>query len=274
MTTEASLRLLAFAAIFLVMALWEWRSPRRRLQLRRVRRWPANLAVLGLNTLLLRLMFPAALAGIATWANAQSLGLFHYFPAVAFVQIALSVVLLDLAIYVQHVLFHHVPLLWRIHRMHHADLEIDVSTGGRFHPLEILLSFAYKAAWIVALGAPVVAVIVFEVLLNAASMFNHGNVKLSPGIDQWIRRLLVTPDMHRVHHSIDPRETDRNFGFSLSVWDRLFGTYQAAPKLGHTSMQIGLPDIRSPKELALSRLLSQPFRSRFQSADQSRGSRS
>lgn len=260
MTYEAILRLLAFAAVFSIMALWEWYAPRRQLSQARADRWPANLSILLVNTVLLRLLFPTALIGAAAWAQTGGFGLFHQAQLPLPVSLLLSVVLLDLAIYLQHRLFHHVPLLWRFHRVHHADLEIDVTTGGRFHPFEIFLSFGYKALWVLALGAPVGAVVVFEVVLNASSMFNHGNVRLQGRADRIIRSLLVTPDMHRIHHSTDPRETHRNFGFCLSIWDRLFGTYRESPRLGQQVMPIGLPDLRGTNEQHLVKLLSQPFR--------------
>jgi len=170
------------------------------------------------------------------------------------------VIVLDLAIYLQHVLFHAVPVLWRLHRMHHADLEFDVSTGVRFHPIEILLSMGIKLGVVAALGTPAVAVLVFEVLLNATSMFNHGNVRLPARTDRVLRWIVVTPEMHRVHHSVVPRETNSNFGFNLPWWDRLFGTYRAQPAAGHEGMTIGIAQFRDPSELRLDRLLIQPFR--------------
>jgi sterol desaturase/sphingolipid hydroxylase (fatty acid hydroxylase superfamily) len=176
------------------------------------------------------------------------------------VSIAASVILLDLAIYLQHVLFHAVPALWRLHRMHHADLDFDVSTGGRFHPIEILISMLIKVAVVIAFGIPVVAVLLFEVVLNATSTFNHANVSMPLALDRVLRWLVVTPDMHRVHHSVLRHETDSNFGFNMPWWDRLFGTYRAAPQEGHERMTIGLPVFRDPRELRLDRLLTQPFR--------------
>jgi sterol desaturase/sphingolipid hydroxylase (fatty acid hydroxylase superfamily) len=167
---------------------------------------------------------------------------------------------LDLAIYAQHVAFHKAPLLWRLHRMHHADPDFDVTTGVRFHPFEILISMLIKIAVVIALGIPPVAVIAFEVVLNATSMFNHGNVAMPSWLDRALRAIVVTPDMHRVHHSVDARETDSNFGFNLSWWDRLFRTYRAAPQAGHAGMTIGLPTFRDRAELRLDRLLTQPFR--------------
>src|ERR1035437_6719872 len=186
----------------------------------------------------------------------------------AWAAIPIGVIALDLVIYTQHVVFHHVPVLWRLHRMHHADLDIDVSTGVRFHPLEILLSLAIKMAAVLALGVPALAVLLFEVLLNATSMFNHSNVALPPRIEPIARWLVVTPQMHQVHHSIERAETDSNFGFNLPWWDRLFGTYRAKPAAGEERMTIGLPIFRNVAELAIVRLLTQPFRALMQSAKQ------
>jgi sterol desaturase/sphingolipid hydroxylase (fatty acid hydroxylase superfamily) len=185
---------------------------------------------------------------------------FNVVPVPAWIAVGVSVILLDLAIYFQHVLFHAVPLLWRLHRMHHADLDIDVSTGLRFHPIEILLSMVIKLAVVIALGAPAVAVLIFEILLNATSMFNHSNVRMSEGFDRVLRWFVVTPDMHRVHHSVLARETNSNFGFNLPWWDRLFGTYRAQPAAGHEVMTIGIEQFRDPRELGLDRMLLQPFR--------------
>ena len=169
-------------------------------------------------------------------------------------------VVLDLVIYLQHVLFHAVPALWRLHRMHHADLEFDVTTGTRFHPIEIVLSMLIKLTVIGALGAPALSVLIFEVLLNATAMFNHSNVQLPAPVDCILRWLVVTPDMHRVHHSVVVRETNSNFGFNLPWWDRLFGTYRAQPEAGHEGMTIGVKEIRDPAEQRLDRMLTQPFR--------------
>ena len=197
---------------------------------------------------------------MALLAQVQGWGLFHALQAPAWLAITASVIFLDLAIYFQHVLFHAVPALWRLHRMHHADLEFDVTTGARFHPIEILLSLAFKLGVVTALGTPVVAVLIFEVLLNATSMFNHGNVRLSERLDGVLRKIIVTPDMHRVHHSVLPRETNSNFGFNVPWWDRLFGTYHAQPAAGHQKMTIGISQFREPRELRLDRMLAQPFR--------------
>jgi sterol desaturase/sphingolipid hydroxylase (fatty acid hydroxylase superfamily) len=207
-----------------------------------------------------RLVFPFAGVEIAFAAQANGWGFFNIVPLPAWLSLPAAVILLDLTIYGQHVAFHAVPVLWRLHRMHHADLEFDVTTGLRFHPVETLLSMMIKLAAIIALGAPPVAVLAFEVLLNATSMFNHGNVSLPSGLDRFVRLLVVTPDMHRVHHSIDRRETDSNFGFNLPWWDRLFGTYRAQPALGHSRMTLGIDLFRDPRELWLDRMLLQPLR--------------
>jgi sterol desaturase/sphingolipid hydroxylase (fatty acid hydroxylase superfamily) len=257
---EPMIRLGAFAGILALMALWELWAPRRHQVIGRLRRWPSNLGIVVLNTLLVRLAFPSAAVGLALLAESRGWGLLPALGAPPWLAIATAVVLLDLAIYLQHVLFHAVPVLWRLHRMHHADLEFDVTTGARFHPIEILLSMAIKLGVVAALGAPAAAVLIFEVLLNATSMFNHGNVRLPAGLDRMLRWLVVTPDMHRVHHSILPRETNSNFGFNLPWWDRLFGTYRAQPQAGHQAMTIGIEQFRDPRELRLDRMLWQPFR--------------
>ena len=257
---EPLIRLGAFTGILAVMVLWEWLSPRRNQEIGRTRRWPGNLGIVALDTVVVRLVFPATAVGTALLAEARSWGLFQSLEAPTWLVIAMSVILLDLAIYLQHVLFHAVPVLWRLHRMHHADLEFDVTTGLRFHPIEILLSMGIKLGVVTALGTPAVAVLVFEVLLNATSMFNHGNVRLPARIDRALRWIVVTPDMHRVHHSVVPRETNSNFGFNLPWWDRLFGTYRAQPAAGHEGMTIGIAQFREPSELRLDRMLIQPFR--------------
>ncbi|MEQ8816035.1 MAG: sterol desaturase family protein [Thalassobaculum sp.] len=258
---EPLIRLGAFAGAFAAMALWELASPRRRQAIGRSVRWPGNLGVVVLDSLLVRLLFPTAAVGVALLAERHDWGLFAALSAPTWLAVVASVILLDLAIYLQHVMFHAVPALWRLHRMHHADLEFDTTTGVRFHPVEILLSMLLKLAAVAALGAPPVAVLVFEVVLNASSLFNHGNVRIPAGLDRALRWLVVTPDMHRVHHSVVPRETNSNFGFNLPWWDRLFGTYRAQPEAGHDAMTIGIEQFRDPRELRLDRMLLQPWRS-------------
>lgn len=257
---EPLIRLSCFLGILLVMAVWELLLPRRRQSIGRVRRWPNHFGLVVLDTLVVRLLFPLSGVGIAFFAQSKGWGAFNVVPLSAWIAVPFTVILLDLIIYGQHVAFHTVPVFWRLHRMHHADLEFDVTTGLRFHPGEILLSMMIKLAAITTLGAPPAAVLVFEVLLNATSMFNHGNVRLPLGVDRLLRFIVVTPDMHRVHHSIDRRETNSNFGFNVPWWDRLFGTYCAQPNRGHDGMTIGIDCFRDPRELRLDRMLLQPLR--------------
>jgi sterol desaturase/sphingolipid hydroxylase (fatty acid hydroxylase superfamily) len=254
------IRLGFFAGVFALMAGWELLAPRRSQTIGRRRRWPGNIGIVILDTLLLRLVFPTAAVGFALFARAQGWGLLNVVAVPGWLAVVAAVFALDFAIYLQHVLFHAVPALWRLHRMHHADLEFDVTTGLRFHPLEILLSMGIKLAVIAALGPPAAGVLVFEVLLNATSMFNHGNVRMPAGLDRVVRWIVVTPDMHRVHHSVLPYETNSNFGFNLPWWDRLFGTYRAEPGAGHDGMTLGIEQFRDPRDLRLDQLLIQPFR--------------
>jgi sterol desaturase/sphingolipid hydroxylase (fatty acid hydroxylase superfamily) len=242
------------------MALWEFLTPRRPQSVGRGLRWPNNLGLVVLDTLIVRLLFPFAGVGMAFIAERNGWGLFNVVPLPVWITVPAAALLLDLIIYGQHVMFHGVPLLWRLHRVHHADLEFDVTTGLRFHPGEIILSMLIKLAAVAALGAPPIAVLMFEVLLNATSMFNHGNVHVPSELDRWLRLVFVTPDMHRVHHSTDRRETDSNFGFNVPWWDHLFGTYRAQPALGHAGMTLGIDRFRTSRELWLDRLLTQPVR--------------
>ncbi len=257
---EPLIRLGAFASVLLAMAAWEVLAPRRPQDIGRLRRWPSNLGVVVLNTLRVRLTSPVAAIGMAALAESRGWGLFQALGAPAWMVVVASVIALDLAIYLQHVMFHAVPVLWRLHRMHHADLELDVTTGLRFHPIEIVLSVGLKLGVVAALGTPALAVLIFEVLLNATSMFNHGNVRIPLALDRYLRWLVVTPDMHRVHHSILASETNSNFGFNLPWWDRLLGTYRDQPGAGHESIIIGIEQFREARELWLDRMLLQPFR--------------
>ena len=259
-TQEPWVRLLAFAGVLAALVAWELLAPRRRQQLPRLARWPSNLGIVVLDTLLVRLLFPTTAIGLALICEAQGWGLLQNAGLPAWAAIPLAVVALDLAIYLQHVLFHAVPALWRLHRMHHADQEIDVTTGIRFHPVEIMLSMVIKLGVVAALGTPAVAVLIFEILLNATSMFNHSNVRMQLRLDRVLRWIVVTPDMHRVHHSIVVRETNSNFGFNLPWWDRLFGTYRDQPAAGHDGMVIGIEQFREAGEQRLDRMLTQPFR--------------
>lgn len=258
---EPAIRLGAFLGVLVLMALWEAAAPRRPQAVGRAVRWPNNLGIAVVDAVVLRLIFPAAAVGMALTAEARGWGLLNMLDWPSWLAVPVAVLLLDLAIYGQHVAFHYVPVLWRLHRMHHADLDFDVTTGVRFHPIEIVLSMIIKIAVVAALGAPALAVLIFEVLLSATSLFNHGNVRLPGRIDRLLRWIVVTPEMHRVHHSIVRAETDSNFGFNLPWWDYVFGTYRARPAAGREAMTIGIDRFRDPAELRLDRMLLQPFRS-------------
>ena len=262
LTHELAIRLAAFAGAFALMAAWEIAAPRRVRSLPRWARWPHNLALVVLNSIVVRLLFPLAAVSFAALAAARGWGLFNTVELPFWLALVLSVVALDLIIYLQHVMFHAVPALWRLHRVHHADLDFDVTTGARFHPVEIALSMLIKLAAIALLGAPAMAVLLFEVFLNAAAMFNHSNVRIPSAVDRALRWLIVTPDMHRIHHSVVRRETDSNFGFNLSWWDRILGTYRPDPVAGQEAMVIGIPEFRDPAQCAtLTGMLALPFRS-------------
>ncbi|MBT8120392.1 MAG: sterol desaturase family protein [Gammaproteobacteria bacterium] len=257
---EIQLRLAFFFCIFAVMAIWELVAPRRQLIASKVLRWSNNLVLVLLNSILLRLLFPAAAMGMAIFVGEQGWGMFNYYHVSFPVAVIASVIIMDAMIYLQHVMVHAIPVLWRLHRVHHADPDFDVTTGARFHPLEIILSMMIKFAVIILLGPPVTAVVIFEILLNATAMFNHSNVRLNTTLDKYLRLLLVTPDMHRVHHSVEADETNSNFGFNLPWWDRLFGTYRAQPRAGHKDMTIGIHEINQPKQVTwLSGILTLPF---------------
>lgn len=255
---ESLVRLTTFLGVFIALALWEYYCPRRLLVRPRRERWLVNLSLTVLNTVLVRLTVGGVAFAAAVFAAEQGIGVFHWLTLPTWTAVVFTLLSLDLAIYLQHVMFHALPVLWRLHRVHHADLDFDATTGLRFHPLEIVLSLGFKVALVVLLGALPCAVVAFEVLLNASSVFNHGNVALPEYIDRWLRRVVVTPDMHRVHHSTYTSETNANFGFAISWWDHLCGTYRAQPELGHVRMDIGLSDYRSP--LNLGQLLLLPFR--------------
>lgn len=261
---EATIRLSFFLGIFAVMAAWEMLAPRRGLTVSKVVRWINNLGLVALNAIILRLFFPAAAVGIAAFAADQGWGLLNYFQTPAWLAIPAAVIAMDFVIWLQHVMVHAIPLLWRLHRVHHADPDYDVTTGARFHPIEIILSMLIKSATILLLGPPAAAVIIFEVLLNATAMFNHGNVRLPTRIDRVLRWFVVTPDMHRVHHSVEDDETNSNFGFNLPWWDRLFGTYRDQPRGKHDGMTIGIHGYRAPRAVSwLPGMLMLPFRGRI-----------
>lgn len=260
MNNEVVIRLSFFLGVFALMALWELIAPRRALLISKTVRWTNNIALVFLNSALLRWVFPAAAVGMAAFANEHGWGIFNYTSTPFFVAVVVSVIAMDFIIYLQHVMVHAVPALWRLHRVHHADPDFDVTTGSRFHPIEIILSMLIKFATIAVLGPPVLAVVIFEVLLNATAMFNHSNVRLNIKFDKFLRLLVVTPDMHRVHHSVEDDETNSNFGFNLPWWDRLFGTYRDQPRGGHVNMKIGIHTFNDPKQVSwLHGMLMLPF---------------
>lgn len=257
---EAVVRPAAFLFVFSAMAVWEWLAPVREGDRPKLGRWSQNLGLLAVDVAVVRIVMPMTVVAVAMWFESRGLGLLPALGAPYALAVIVSVVVFDLVIYAQHVAFHRVPWLWRLHLVHHADTDFDVTTGLRFHPIEIVLSLVLKIALAGLLGAPALAVLIFEVLLNATAQFSHGNVSLPKPVDRALRRVIVTPDMHRVHHSVHRDETDSNFGFNLSIWDRLFGTYVPEPRDGQTGMTIGLGEYRDRREMWLDRLLTQPFR--------------
>jgi len=264
MQHEPTIRLSFFFGTFAVMALWEIIAPRRALTTSKAWRWSSNLGIVVLNTVIVRAVFPTTAVALALAAQNNGWGVLNQIALAAWLAVPLAVIVLDFAIYLQHVMFHAVPALWRLHRMHHADLDYDVTTGARFHPIEILLSMLIKFAVILVLGPPAVAVLIFEVVLNAMAMFNHSNVRMPTPLDRLLRWIVVTPDMHRVHHSIEDDEANSNFGFNLSLWDRLFGTYKQQPDAGHRGMTLGIRGHRNAKEVdRLPGMLLLPFRGKI-----------
>lgn len=260
--SEGGLRLGVFAATFAIMALAEWMLPKREMVTPKSRRWLTNWGIVLLDSIIVRILMPILPVGVAFYAQSQGWGLLNLVDLPAWFSIVIAVVVLDFAIWLQHLISHIVPVFWRLHQVHHADRDIDVSTALRFHPLEILLSLVYKFVWVIALGAPAMAVFLFEVVLNAAALFNHANVRLPLGVDRVLRLLVVTPDMHRVHHSTILAESNSNYGFNLSIWDRMFGTYVAQPEKGHDGMTIGLKSYQSEKPTRFGWTMLLPFRNR------------
>ncbi|MFW8601370.1 sterol desaturase family protein [Desulfobacterota bacterium M19] len=259
MDYNTRLRIIFFFGILILVAGYEFISPKRRLSVSKAGRWGNNLSIIFLNSFIVKLLFPITALSLAAAAARNNWGLFHYLNMPLWAEIIFAILLLDLIIYLQHLMFHATPLLWRLHMVHHADLDIDVTTGLRFHPIEIIISMLIKMAAVAALGPPVSAVLAFEIILNGTAMFNHGNISLPRFFDRFLRLLVVTPDMHRVHHSVSIRETNSNFGFSFPWWDRIFGTYRSQPALGHQGMSIGIAPFRAPEAVTLPRLLIMPF---------------
>jgi sterol desaturase/sphingolipid hydroxylase (fatty acid hydroxylase superfamily) len=263
---EPLVRLVCFAGIFVAVAIGELIFPRRVLTTSKTNRWIANVGIIVLGAASLRVIAwvlaglgAASAVGMAVVAEKHHWGILNYVDMPLWSKVIISVVVLDFIIYLQHVMFHAIPTLWRLHMMHHADLDFDLTTGNRFHPIEIILSMGIKIASVMVLGAPAVGVVLFEVILNGVAMFNHSNMKIPLGLDRVLRLFMVTPDMHRVHHSVIRFETNSNFGFNLPWWDRLMGTYRAQPQKGHDDMTIGLNQFRDAKRLTLPWLVVLPF---------------
>lgn len=256
---ESYIRLGSFLAIFALLTIWEISSPKRKLLQLRYFRWFCNIGLITISSILVRFIIPTAAVGIALHVEQEQLGFLNLYELPFIVKFILAFVLMDLAIYFQHVMFHALPLFWRFHRVHHSDLDCDITTGLRFHPFEMIISIIFKFLIITSIGAPVLAVVFFEIILNAASMFTHSNIKIPSVIESMVRWFIVTPDMHRIHHSIKENETNSNFGFFISIWDRLLGTYIHEPAQGHVNMQIGLRKFREPKWQNLRWLIYLPF---------------
>jgi sterol desaturase/sphingolipid hydroxylase (fatty acid hydroxylase superfamily) len=259
METETIIRLGAFLVVFAIVSIVEVFAPRRRLTTSKTQRWFANLSIVALNPLSVALIFPVLPIGMALLASEHNWGLFNYMNMPAWLKVFAGVLLLDLAVYTQHVLHHAIPVLWRLHMVHHSDLDFDLTTGLRFHPIEIVVSMVIKLTAVAALGISAMAVLTFELALNSISMFNHSNMGIPSRIDRILRMLVVTPDMHRVHHSVIIQETNSNYGFNFPWWDRLFGTYKDQPVKGHNDMVIGIAHFRNQRQLSLPRLLILPF---------------
>ncbi len=266
MENEKVIRLGFFVGTLAIMALWEVVAPKRALTASKAVRWLNNLGLVFFNSFIARLLFPAAAIGVASFAASNGWGLLNFYDVPFIVAVVVSVIAMDFIIYLQHVMVHAVPILWRLHRVHHADPDIDVTTGARFHTIEIILSMLIKFATIVVLGPPVVAVVIFEVLLNALAMFNHSNVRFTKTLDTVLRFFVVTPDMHRIHHSVEDDEANSNFGFNLSWWDRLFGTYRDEPRGGHEGMTIGIHKFNKPMDVSwIHGMLLLPFKGKISS---------
>ena len=259
MENEIALRLGFFFGVLIIIALVERLRPKRKLKIKRTTRWGRNLSIVAIDSIAVRVLIPFTAASVAIYAEQNQIGLLYALPMPFIISVIISVILLDLLIYAQHVAFHYIPLFWRLHKVHHIDQEIDVTTGVRFHPVEIILSTLIKCSAVLLLGIPFIAVVIFEILLNATSLFNHGNISLPAKLDKFLRLFVVTPDMHRVHHSVIIKETNSNFGFNLPWWDRLFKTYRAQPERGHTKMEIGLEQYRDASKTGLTAMLAIPF---------------
>ncbi|WP_447968024.1 sterol desaturase family protein [Nitrospira sp. M1] len=259
MNTDLLIRISAFLGILILMGCWESLAPRRQTPSQKSTRWVINLGISGINVLVLRMLFMSGGIGTAIFAETTGWGFFNLVMWPEWVESLIALIMLDLVVYGQHVLFHTIPFLWSFHKVHHSDTALDVTTGVRFHPGEMGISMLIKMGTIIVIGVSPGVVLIFEVLLNATAMFNHSNIRIPLSMDQWLRWLVVTPDMHRIHHSVLAEETNRNYGFNLSCWDRAFRTYQRNPSLGHEYMPLGLEQFRNPTQLTVLRLLALPF---------------
>lgn len=260
--SEATIRLSLFIGLFLFFTVMEYYVPRRELRPVKTKRWFTNWAIVIIDSILVRLLFKTAAVGGAIWAASNNIGLFNLIAVPYWLAFAVSFIVMDFAVWLSHVASHKIPIFWKVHRMHHSDVDIDVTTAIRFHPIEIILSMIWKFAIVLALGAPAAAILVFEIVLNGGAMFNHSNWKLPLWVDKYLRLIIVTPDMHRVHHSTEREETDSNYGFNFSIWDRMFNTYIDQPKLGHNKMQIGLSEWQDEAPTKLDWSLMVPFRNK------------
>lgn len=259
MENEPQIRLAFFLGTFLLMSLWELISVQSQLKHSKSLRWFNNIVLVALNTLIVRFALFYSATQVSEYAQFEGIGLINWLVPNYYVAIIGSIIFLDFAIYFQHLIFHKVPLFWKIHRMHHADLDYDVTTALRFHPIEIVLSMLIKFGLILALGIPPIAIIIFEIILNAMAMFNHANIKLPLMVDKILRILFVTPDMHRIHHSVVKKETNSNYGFNLSIWDRIFKTYNQTAEKNTTEIDIGIESFREQKYLKIHQMLTIPF---------------
>ncbi len=257
---EGNIRFVFFILVLLIVIGAEFLFPRRKHNMRRALRWASNLGLVVINSIVLRVLMPGFAIASALYASKNGIGIFNYLSINSIIGAVVSVLLLDMAIYWQHRIFHIVPIFWRLHRLHHSDIEYDVTTGVRFHPIEIMLSYLLKLLLILIIGVPVIGVIIFEIILNSAAMFNHGNLKVPVKLDYYLRKIIVTPDMHRVHHSIRQGEMHKNFGFNISIWDHVFKSYKDQPQDGHVDMLIGLDEFRDLKDQTLTNLMQQPFK--------------
>ncbi len=261
---EAEIRITSFIAIFLTMALWELKTPYRKLRFTKQQRWPHQFGLIAIDIVTIRLLFPTAAAGTALYVSQQQIGIMNWLGFSIFFASLAGFILLDCLVYWQHVLSHRLDWFWRLHRTHHADTDYDLTTGLRFHPFELIISMLIKISFIFLLGIPIEAVILFEITLSGSALFNHSNIKLPDNIEPIIRSFIVTPSMHRIHHSTHRFEHDSNYGFFLSIWDRWFNSYTDKPEQNDKTMEIGLVQYRNTEDIKLKQILMIPFKKNYQ----------